>query len=360
MLIEAWCAERAAVAAKSGRPERDGREPAGDGGDLAHRGTAWEKADLDFHSSIAAASHNLIAMHIMEGLKESFHSYFRAKKFTLGPERKDVLHAAAHGASYEAIRERNADERPAADAGAPGVRRGGDPAGFPPGPARKRPAPIGAAVMADSPTSVRARRMRPADSLAGGILLVLFALGDRLAVAANAHRDLPVRRVRDLFPLCLGLLLAALAAATPSGRSSSFAGAGERTKRSRREEARSNPCSASWAPCVLRPAFSEHARVCADSRLLVVFGAAPAAGGALLAPELHPCAGGGHGLALSFSCSGCRSLSHRGGWDCRRRRRTGVANGSAPDLRRWPCWTHSNISSPGSGSPPRSPICSTA
>jgi GntR family transcriptional repressor for pyruvate dehydrogenase complex len=69
----------------------------------------WEKADLDFHSSVAAATHNVIAMHIMEGLKESFHSYFRVKKFTTRTERKDLL-LKQHKSIYEAIRVRNARE----------------------------------------------------------------------------------------------------------------------------------------------------------------------------------------------------------------------------------------------------------
>ena len=70
---------------------------------LAPGGTAWERSDLGFHSAIAAASHNLVAIHIMEGLKSSFNSYFKAKKLALGPERKDLLHAQ-HTAIYEAIR----------------------------------------------------------------------------------------------------------------------------------------------------------------------------------------------------------------------------------------------------------------
>jgi GntR family transcriptional repressor for pyruvate dehydrogenase complex len=101
-LIEAWCAEKAAKAANTADLKRmqsilrkmEKGKPTTEG---------WEKADLDFHASVAAATHNVIAMHIMEGLKESFHSYFRVKKFTTRTERKDLL-LKQHRAIYEAIR----------------------------------------------------------------------------------------------------------------------------------------------------------------------------------------------------------------------------------------------------------------
>ncbi len=107
VLFEGWCAERAAGSAKAGDlramaahlQEMSRLEP-GSG--------AWERADLAFHSAVAAASHNLVAIHIMEGLKSSFTSYFKAKKFALGPERKDLLHRQ-HTGIYEAIRKRSAD-----------------------------------------------------------------------------------------------------------------------------------------------------------------------------------------------------------------------------------------------------------
>lgn len=104
-LIEAWCAEKAAVAAKSldlkrmqgilRRMER--------GMPTTER---WEKADLDFHSSLAAATHNVIAMHVMEGLKESFHSYFRVKQFTTRTERKDEL-LQQHKGIFDSIKRKN-------------------------------------------------------------------------------------------------------------------------------------------------------------------------------------------------------------------------------------------------------------
>jgi GntR family transcriptional repressor for pyruvate dehydrogenase complex len=68
--------------------------------------SAWEKADLDFHSFIAAATHNVLAMHVMEGLKDSFHNYFRVKKYNTRPERKDAL-LGQHRGILEAIRQKD-------------------------------------------------------------------------------------------------------------------------------------------------------------------------------------------------------------------------------------------------------------
>jgi len=101
-LIEAWCAERAAAGATRGDLRRIR-------GFLARMEQvkppeeAWEKADLEFHSAIAAATHNVIAMHLMKGLEESFHAYFKMKQFTTRSERKEDL-LRQHKAIFEAIR----------------------------------------------------------------------------------------------------------------------------------------------------------------------------------------------------------------------------------------------------------------
>lgn len=89
-VIEGWCAEKASTTAiptdlKKIQEILKTMEAA------KLSDAMWEKADLDFHSSIAAATHNLIAMHLMEGLKDSFHNYFRVKKFSTKPERREVL-----------------------------------------------------------------------------------------------------------------------------------------------------------------------------------------------------------------------------------------------------------------------------
>ena len=103
--IEAWCAERASEAATPAdlkkmqgilKKMEKVKPPE----------SAWERADLDFHASVAAATHNVIAMHVMEELKDSFHAYFRVKKFSTKPERKEVL-LRQHKDIFEAIRQKN-------------------------------------------------------------------------------------------------------------------------------------------------------------------------------------------------------------------------------------------------------------
>ena len=104
-LLESWCSEKAAAAAKPAdlRAILDLLQRM----EKLHPGeAAWEKADLSFHSAIAAASHNVIAIHIMEGLRASFNSYFKAKKFALGPERKDLLHQQ-HQGIFRAIKQKD-------------------------------------------------------------------------------------------------------------------------------------------------------------------------------------------------------------------------------------------------------------
>jgi GntR family transcriptional repressor for pyruvate dehydrogenase complex len=104
-LFESWCAEKAAAAAKHADlrailillQKMEMLQPGE---------AAWEKADLSFHSAIAAASHNVIAIHIMEALRASFNSYFKAKKFALEPERKILLHQQ-HQAIFMAIKQKS-------------------------------------------------------------------------------------------------------------------------------------------------------------------------------------------------------------------------------------------------------------
>jgi GntR family transcriptional repressor for pyruvate dehydrogenase complex len=107
-LVEAWCAEKAARTANG--PDLKRMQSILRRMEKVKPTTErWETADLDFHSTVAAATHNVIAMHIMEGLKESFHSYFKVKKFTPQTERKDLL-LKQHRAIFEAIRRKNPRE----------------------------------------------------------------------------------------------------------------------------------------------------------------------------------------------------------------------------------------------------------
>ena len=101
-VIEGWCAEKASSSAKAEDLEKM-HQILGRMEKAKLSGPMWEKADLSFHSAIAEATHNVIAMHVMEGLKDSFHSYFRLKKFTTKPEKRDVL-LTQHRDVLEAIR----------------------------------------------------------------------------------------------------------------------------------------------------------------------------------------------------------------------------------------------------------------
>lgn len=104
-LIEGWCAERAAREATAedlkklkGILEKMKNSTPGD--------REWEEADVEFHLSVAAATYNVIAMHIMEALKESFSSFFRFRKVLTRPEKKDLL-LQHHDEIYGAISQRN-------------------------------------------------------------------------------------------------------------------------------------------------------------------------------------------------------------------------------------------------------------
>ena len=104
-LIECWCAERAAEAATPADLKKmQGLVKKME--KVKPSESAWEKADLEFHSFIAAATHNVLAMHVMEGLKDSFDTYFRVKKFSTKPERKDAL-LGQHRRILDAIRQRD-------------------------------------------------------------------------------------------------------------------------------------------------------------------------------------------------------------------------------------------------------------
>lgn len=107
-LLEAWCAERASRGATRGDLRRM-KQLISEMEKVFPPEDAWEKADLEFHSAIAAATHNVIAMHLMKGLEESFHAYFRMKQFTTRSERKEDL-LRQHKAIFEAIRKGDGDE----------------------------------------------------------------------------------------------------------------------------------------------------------------------------------------------------------------------------------------------------------
>jgi GntR family transcriptional repressor for pyruvate dehydrogenase complex len=101
-LIEGWCAEKAAVEANA----EDLKSMSGVLGKMKRitlKDKRWEEMDMTLHFAIAEASHNIIAIHIMEALKVSFASFFRFRNSIKSSENMEQLWQHHHDI-YEAIR----------------------------------------------------------------------------------------------------------------------------------------------------------------------------------------------------------------------------------------------------------------
>ena len=104
-LIEGWCAQRAASVATqedldalrdvSDRMKRTG--PTDDN---------WEMLDVEFHTALAAASHNVAALHIMEALKDTFEVFFHFRQRIKKPDSSELMWLHHHQV-YEAILNRD-------------------------------------------------------------------------------------------------------------------------------------------------------------------------------------------------------------------------------------------------------------
>ena len=88
-----------------GRSEKDAGNPEKNGEGEACR-ECLGKGGPRFPFFHCSSYHNVLAMHVMDGLKDSFHTYFRMKKYNTKPERKDVL-LGQHRGILEAIRQKN-------------------------------------------------------------------------------------------------------------------------------------------------------------------------------------------------------------------------------------------------------------
>jgi len=100
-VIEGWCAEKASTEATAEDLAKMGEMLEEMERNVPKQRT-WEEVDMSFHLSIAAATHNLVAMRIMEALKESFDHFFRFRKIVTKPEKKDIIWRH-HSQVYEAI-----------------------------------------------------------------------------------------------------------------------------------------------------------------------------------------------------------------------------------------------------------------
>ena len=89
-LVEGWCAEKAALEATS-EELKDMKEILDKMKIVASKDKQWEELDLELHLSIAKATHNIIAIHIMDALKVNFSLFFKFTKSMPSSERLDVL-----------------------------------------------------------------------------------------------------------------------------------------------------------------------------------------------------------------------------------------------------------------------------
>jgi GntR family transcriptional repressor for pyruvate dehydrogenase complex len=89
-LVEGWCAEKAALEATADELA-DMKEILDKMKIVASKDKQWEALDLELHLSIAKATHNIIAIHIMDALKVNFSLFFKFTKSMPSSERLDVL-----------------------------------------------------------------------------------------------------------------------------------------------------------------------------------------------------------------------------------------------------------------------------
>ena len=89
-LVEGWCAEKAALEA-TGEELKDMKTILDKMKKVVSKDKQWEELDLVLHRSIAKATHNIVAIHIMDALKVNFSLFFRFTKSMPSSERLDVL-----------------------------------------------------------------------------------------------------------------------------------------------------------------------------------------------------------------------------------------------------------------------------
>jgi GntR family transcriptional repressor for pyruvate dehydrogenase complex len=104
-LIEGWCAEKAATEATS-EDLKNMEETIDKMKKVASKDKQWEELDLELHLSFAKATHNLIAVHMMEALKTNFRPFFKFAKSMPCSEKIDVLWQH-HYEIFTAIKNRN-------------------------------------------------------------------------------------------------------------------------------------------------------------------------------------------------------------------------------------------------------------
>jgi GntR family transcriptional repressor for pyruvate dehydrogenase complex len=103
--LEGWCA---AQAAKSGsKPHVAAMKARLDAmRTLDITSDAWEKNDIEFHASLAAATGNPLAVRMMAILRDSFSAFYRLKRYIPTREEQKLIWQH-HADVYEAVRRRS-------------------------------------------------------------------------------------------------------------------------------------------------------------------------------------------------------------------------------------------------------------
>ncbi len=104
-LIEGWCAERAASRA-SEEDLSELEDILGRMNKIGFTDSDWEKLDVEFHLTVATASHNVVAVHIMEALKANFDIFFRFRQQIKEPDSSELMWRH-HYEVYQAIADKN-------------------------------------------------------------------------------------------------------------------------------------------------------------------------------------------------------------------------------------------------------------
>lgn len=101
-LIEGWCAEKAAETAGARDLEKM-QQLLSKMERLSPKDRKWEQTDMEFHFALVTATHNVIAIHIMEALKIDFVSFFDFRQNLPKMDEKDLL-LKHHYEVYQAIK----------------------------------------------------------------------------------------------------------------------------------------------------------------------------------------------------------------------------------------------------------------
>ena len=104
-VIEGWCAERAAIAANDADLKKM-KKLLEKMKKVSTANRKWEQTDMEFHFAVVAATHNVIAMHIMEALKIGFETFFDFRQHLSKADEKELMWRH-HFEVYEAINQRD-------------------------------------------------------------------------------------------------------------------------------------------------------------------------------------------------------------------------------------------------------------